>query len=260
MANSYARHGKTKDFEWKDCKVCASKARDAIEKELLNQKSIRSVAIDYGLTEYMVSRHHKEHLLPFLQDVQAETRLQVANQLADLAEEVYLPLMEKVKMGQSLALQTFKQALASANSNKSYNNAIRALTEFRGWVHQEARMTGEYQKERKNVHDLRTASLKRAIQQRADEVGHSYLDELRYYLNSEFSHEILPEVRRDLLAELAEKEQELRIAVDRGKVIDMDLEALGNHTDTSPPDAKTDKNLEGSSVTEEVTKSQGEEE
>lgn len=211
------------------CKICSSPVRNQLERDLLNGKSHLSVSQEYNFHRATIRKHYDEHLLPFLQDVQVETRKALATQLADLSQEVYLPLMEKVKLGQDFALTTYKQALASANSGKSFANAIRALGEFRYWVQEEARMTGEYQKERQNQHDIRASRLRKAIEQRAKETGVTYVEELRYYLNSEFAKEVLPEVRRELLADLAEKEQEQKVLIERGRVIDLGMEAVGDH-------------------------------
>lgn len=125
------------------CKTCSHKDVKAIDTAIVSNEPYRTIASRYDLSRQTVQNHAKNHVKPLIAKANAKAEAIIVNKILKFREEVNYPSIEKVKFAQNRILN----ALDSASE---LSDQISIIKEFRGWIQEEAKLTGEYKKDGKN--------------------------------------------------------------------------------------------------------------
>jgi len=158
---------------------------------LVANASYRVIARQFTVGHDAVRRHAENDLKPIIEEANEEAKQEIKEKILSYRAEVNYSTLDKTKLLQEKILKDLESA-------SEISERVALYREFRGNLQEEAKLTGAYQKEKENEDDRQINAVKRIVQQKAQEKGISYEEELRNYLENYAA----PEFKEKLSSEL----------------------------------------------------------
>lgn len=125
------------------CTICYHKDRRAIDIAIADNVEYGQIRLKYNVSLKAIASHLKNHLQPILNEANAKAEKVIVDKILRYREEVNYSSIEKVKFAQD-------RILNALDSARELSDQISIIKEFRGWIQEEAKLTGEYKKDGKN--------------------------------------------------------------------------------------------------------------
>jgi hypothetical protein len=129
------------------CTICSHAERIKIEKELLNNVLYREIASKYDISEKAIGRHFQNHIKPAIEKANKKAVRKIVYKITQYRQEINYSSLNKVKLIQNKLLNDLESVSEIAEKIKIYK-------EFRGWIQEEAKISGIYTKEKENPNNI----------------------------------------------------------------------------------------------------------
>ncbi len=125
------------------CTICYHANRNEIDSALSDNVEYGKIRSKYGVSHKALASHLKNHLQPIINKANAKAEQAIVDKILTFREEVNYSPLEKIKLAQH-------RILNDLDSASDINERITIIREFRGWFQEEAKITGEYTKDKEN--------------------------------------------------------------------------------------------------------------
>lgn len=129
------------------CAICSHPNQMAIDKAILSKLSIAKIALDFDIATHSLHYHKDTHLNPIIDEANQRARDVIIQDVIDCRKEVQYATLDKVKLMQERLLNDIDFA-------SSAQDRLPFIKEFRGFITEEAKLTGAYTQDRPNTDSM----------------------------------------------------------------------------------------------------------
>lgn len=139
------------------CTICAHSNRAEIDSLIAEAIPYLRIATEYGLNDKTLGTHAKNHVKPFIAEVEKQAQAAVLAKIMKYRDEVNLPLPEKTRYIENKLWGDYDTA-------ETIPERMMVMREINKQQGEAAKLTGAYQQDRANEHD---ATLRREVEANA---------------------------------------------------------------------------------------------
>lgn len=134
------------------CTICAHNERNVIDALIADRQPYLQIASKFGLNQRTVNTHGKNHVLPFIADVERQAQVEILKRVQKYRDAVNMPLPEKSKYIEDKLWQEYD--LIDDGVQKMV-----VMREINKQQAEQAKLTGAYIKEAANPTDVTSIAL-----------------------------------------------------------------------------------------------------
>lgn len=129
------------------CTICAHPERKKIDASIADKIPFLQIATKYGLNQRTVNTHGKNHVQPFIDQVEKAVQAVVMERVLAYRDQVNLPLPEKSKFVED-------KLWASLDEAETIVEQMAVVREIQKQQAEQAKLAGAYQQDAKNKTDI----------------------------------------------------------------------------------------------------------
>lgn len=120
------------------CTICSHEERKLIDAMIADRQPYLQIAAKFGLNQRTVNTHGKNHVFPFIEQIELQAQAAILRRVRQYRDEVNLPLSEKSKYNENLLRDEYDRC-SEPLARVAIMKAIREQQQ------EQAKLTGAYQ-------------------------------------------------------------------------------------------------------------------
>lgn len=179
------------------CTICSHSNRKEIDSLIAEAVPYLRIATEYGLNDKTLGTHAKNHVKPFIAEIERQAQAAVLKRVMRYRDEVNLPLAEKSKYIENKLWDDYDTAETVAER-------MMVMREINKQQAEAAKLTGAYIQDKQNPTDQAYKDLLDIIKRRAEVTGRSIKEEAEICLSSPAGERLQPAIKTKLLTEVVQ--------------------------------------------------------